>query len=42
MRVPSFTLAKLRQLGVLAKDCNRLSPLVYYELIHPEFDQIGT
>jgi hypothetical protein len=40
IRVPSFALAKLPQLGVLARNCNRLSPLVY-ELIRPEFDGIG-
>jgi hypothetical protein len=39
--VPSFTLAKLRQLGVLARNCNRLSPLIH-ELNRPEFDGIGT
>ena len=39
IRVPAFAFAKLRQLGALLGNSNRLSPKIY-QLIRPEFDCI--
>jgi hypothetical protein len=40
IRVPAFAFAKLRQLGALLGNSNRLSPEIY-QLIRPEFDCIS-
>ncbi len=39
IRVPAFAFQKLRQLGALLGNSNRLSPKIY-QLIRPEFDCI--
>ena len=40
IRVPAFAFRKLRQLGALLGNSNRLSPRIY-QLIRPEFDCIS-
>jgi hypothetical protein len=40
IRVPAFAFRKLRQLGALLGNSNRLSPKIYH-LIRPEFDCIS-
>jgi hypothetical protein len=40
IRVPAFAFRKLRQLGALLGNSNRLSPKIY-QLIRPEFDCIS-
>ena len=40
IRVPAFAFRKLRQLGALLGNSNRLSPKIY-QLIQPEFDCIS-
>jgi hypothetical protein len=40
IRVPAFAFRKLRQLGALLGNSNRLSPKIY-QLVRPEFDCLG-
>ena len=40
IRVPAFAFRKLRQLGALLGNSNRLSPRIY-EFVRPEFDCLG-